>query len=62
MFSEITGAEGKSPEVHYPIPEFATLAGGDWVHRVPWTLASLEVGLYIPISCPRAADIQLQCT
>ena len=49
-----------SPEVHYPVREFATLAGGDWVHRIPRALAALGVGLYNPITCPRAADVQLQ--
>ena len=28
MFWEIAGAHGTCPEVHYPVPEFATLAGG----------------------------------
>ena len=41
-------------------PELATLAGGDWVHRVPWALAALGVGLYNPIACPRAAHVQLE--
>ena len=31
-------------EVHYPVPEFTTLAGGDWN----------------PIACPRAAHVLLQ--
>ena len=60
MFWEITGAHGICPEVHYPVPEFATLAGGDWVHRIPRALAALGVGLYNPIACPRAAHVQLQ--
>ena len=60
MFWEIAGAQGICPEVHYPIPEFATLAGGDWVHRIPGALAALGVGLYNPIACPRAAHVQLQ--
>ena len=51
---------GICPEVHYPVPEFATLAGGDWVHRIPRALAALEVRLYNPIPCPRAAHVQLQ--
>ena len=46
--------------MHYPDPEFATLAGGDWVHRIPWVLAALGVRLYNPIACPRAARVQLQ--
>ena len=60
MFWEIAGAHGICPEVHYPVPEFATLAGGDWVHRIPRALAALGVGLYNPIACPRAAHVQLQ--
>ena len=35
MLWEIAGAHSICPEVHYPVPEFATLAEGDWVHRVP---------------------------
>ena len=60
MFWEITGVHGICPEVHYPVPEFATLAEGYWVHRVPPALAALRVGLYNPITCPRAAHVQLQ--
>ena len=60
MFWEIAGAHGICPEVHYPVPEFATLAGGNWVHRIPRALAALKVGLYNPIACPRAAHVQLQ--
>ena len=59
-FWEIAGAHGICPEVHYPVPEFATLAGGDWVHRILRALAALGVGLYNPIACPRAAHVQLQ--
>ena len=59
-FSEIAGAHGICPEMHYPVLEFATLAMGDWVHRIPRALAALEVGLYNPIACPRAAHVQLQ--
>ena len=59
MFCEIAGAHCICPEVHYPVPEFATLAGGDWVHCVPRALATLGVGLYNPIACPRAAHVQL---
>ena len=46
--------------MHYPVPELATLAVGDWVHRPPWALAALAVGLYNLIACPRAAHVQLQ--
>ena len=60
MFWEIAGAHGICPEVHYPVPEFATLPGGGWVHRIPRALAALGVGLYNPIACPRAAHVQLQ--
>ena len=59
-FWEVAGAHGICPEVHYPVPEFASLAGGDWVHRIPGALAALGVGLYNPIECPRAAHVQLQ--
>ena len=60
MFREIAGAHGICPEVHYPVPDFATLARGDRVHRIPRALAALVVGLYNPIACPRAANVQLQ--
>ena len=60
MFWEKDGAHRICPEVHYPVPEFATLAGGDWVHRIPRALAALGVGLYDPIACPRAGHVQLQ--
>ena len=60
MFSEIAGAHDICPEVHYPVPEFATLAGGDWVHRISPALAVRGVGLYNPITCPRAAHVQPQ--
>ena len=60
MFWEIAGAHGICPEVHYPVPEFATLAGGDWVQRIPRALAALGVGMYNPIACFRAAHVQLQ--
>ena len=46
--------------MHYPVPELATLAGGDWVHRIPQALAALGVGLYNLIACPRVAEVQLQ--
>ena len=60
MFWEIAGAHSISLEVHYPVPEFVTLAGGDWVLRVPRALAAVRMGLYNPIACPRAAHVQLQ--
>ena len=60
MFWEIAGAHGICPEVHHSVPEFASLAGENWVNRIPRGLASLGVGLYNPIECPRAADVQLQ--
>ena len=61
IFWEIANSHRICPEVHYPVPEFATLAWGDWVHRIPQALATLGVGLYNPIVCPRAAHVQLQC-
>ena len=60
IFWEIAGARGICPQVHYPVPESATLAGGDWVHRIPRALAALGVGLYNRIACPRGANSQLQ--
>ena len=60
MFREKAGVHEICPEVHYPVPEFATLAGDDCVHRIPRALAALGVGLYNPIACPRAAHVQLQ--
>ena len=60
MFWEIAGVHGICPEVHYPVSEFPTLAGGDWVHRKPWSLTALGVALYNSIACPRAAHVQLQ--
>ena len=60
MFWKKAGAHSICPEVHYPVPEFATLAGGDWVDRIPQALVALGVGLYNPIACPRAAHVQLQ--
>ena len=41
MFWEIASAHSKCPEVHYPVPEIAALAGGDWVDRIPRALAAL---------------------
>ena len=60
MFCEIASAHGICPKVHYPVPEFATLAGGDWVQRIPQALVALGLGLYNPITCSRAAHVQLQ--
>ena len=60
MFWEIASAHGMFPEVHYPVTEFATLAGRDWVNCIPRALATLGVGLYNPIQCHRAARVQLQ--
>ena len=45
MFWEIGGAHEICPEVHYPVPEFATLAAGDWVNCVPRALAALGLQL-----------------
>ena len=60
MLWNITNMHGICPELHYPVPEFATLAKGDCVHCVPRALAALGVGLCNPITCPRAAHVQLQ--
>ena len=60
MFGETAGAHRICLEVHYPLPEFGTLAIGDWVHRIPRALPALRVGFYNPIACPRAAHVQLQ--
>ena len=60
MLWEIASAHGTYPEMHYPVLEFATLAGRDWVHRILRALATLGAGLYNPIACPRAANVQLQ--
>ena len=60
MFWEIAAAHGICPEVHYTVPQFATLSEGDWVHGIPRALAALGVGLYNPIACPRAAHVQPQ--
>ena len=46
--------------MQYPNPEFAALAGGDWVHRIPPVLAAVGVKLSNPIEFHRAAHIQLQ--
>ena len=45
MFLKIAGVPLICPEVHYPLPDFATLATGDRVHRIPGALAALGVGL-----------------
>ena len=60
MFCEIASAHRICPEVKQPVPELATLEGGNWVHCIPRALAALGVGLYNPIACPRAAHVQLQ--
>ena len=60
MLWKTASAHGTCPEVHYPVLEFATLAGQYWVHRIPRALAALRAGLYNPIACPRAAHVQLQ--
>ena len=60
MFWEIAGAQGTCPGVHYPVPEFTSLLGGNWINRIPQAVAALDVGLYNPIECPRGADFQLQ--
>ena len=52
MFWEIAGAHGICPEVHYPVLELATLAGGDSVHRIRRALAALGLGIYDPIASP----------
>ena len=56
----MASAHGICLEVHYPVPEFATLGGSDWVNCVPRALAAPGMGLYDPIECPRAAQVQLQ--
>ena len=48
MFWEIADAQSICPEVHYPVPEFATLAGGDWVHRIPRPWPPWEWGSTTP--------------
>ena len=60
MFGEIAGAHSICRGVHYPIPEFPTLAGGNLVHPVSRALAALGVGLCNPLAYPRAAQLQLQ--
>ena len=60
IFWEMAGAHGICPEVSYPVPEFATLPGGNLVNRIPRALAALGLGLYNPMECPRAAHVQLQ--
>ena len=50
MFWDIADAHGICPEAHYPVPEFAALAGCDWVNRVARALAALGLGLYNPIA------------
>ena len=53
MFWETAGAHGICPEVHHPVSEFATLAEGGWVNRIPRALAAFRPGLYKLIGCPR---------
>ena len=60
MFLENADAHGICLQVQHSVPEFASLAGGDWINRIPRALTALGVGLYNPTECPRAADIQLQ--
>ena len=60
MFLEIASAHGICPVVHYPVPEFTSLVGGDWINRIPRALAALVVGPYNPIECLRAAHMQQQ--
>ena len=55
MFWEIAGAHGICPEVHYPVPEFASLAGGDWVHRIPRALAALGPWALQPHRVPQGS-------
>ena len=64
MFWEITRAHGIRPEVHYPIPEFPTLAARDWVHRIPRALAALGVGLYnhVQLRSPQGRVVTLRTT
>ena len=51
-FWKITDAHGICPEVHYPVPEFASLAESDCIHRIPWSLAVLGSGSTTPSSAP----------
>ena len=60
MFWEIAGAHDICADVHYPVPEFASLVGGDWIYCISPALAALCVGLYDPMQCPSLAHIQLQ--
>ena len=60
MFWEKAGAHSIMPRGTLLVPEFATLAGGNWVHRILRALAALGVGLYNPIACTRAAHVQRQ--
>ena len=52
MFWEIAGAHGICPEVNYPVPELATLAGGHWVHIIPWAVAAWRWGSTTPSRAP----------
>ena len=50
--AEVTKMFWEIAEVHYPVPKFATLAGGDWVHRIPRALAALGMGFTTPSRAP----------
>ena len=47
VFSKIAGAHGICLRLYYPVPEFVSLAGSDWVHRPGrpggWSLCSNQV-------------------
>ena len=47
VFSKIAGAHSICLRLHYPVPEFVSLAGGDWVHcrgrPAGWSLCSNQV-------------------
>ena len=60
MFLENADSHGICPRVQHSVPEFASLAGGGWINRIPRALTALSVGLYTPNECPRAGDIQPQ--
>ena len=49
LFWEFAGVHGICFEVHYPVLEFAALAGGRRVNHIPQNLVTLRVGLYNPI-------------
>ena len=60
MFSDIAGGHAICPEVHYLVPEFGSLAAGDWINRIPRAPADLGPGFYNPIECPGVAYAQVQ--